>query len=126
MLRIRCYPFLCPDQIPGAHTFFPLRPILRLIDLRKRNTNMISFQLIDRIWKGSKGNETLHRICTMMRWMRAQSVVIETIDNSINENKRIFDEVRSIEKRLSCNISPEIYKLTFLQLELGHNESNET
>src|SRR2546428_9608406 len=83
------------------------------------------FQLVDSVWDGPTGNETLHRICTMMRWMSARSVVIENVDKSFQQHEQIFQEIDAITKRLSCKILYEIYKLTFLHLLIDDSETIE-
>src|ERR1019366_6241485 len=83
------------------------------------------FKLIDETWHASTGSEPLHRICTMMRWMAFQSVVIEDLDGPFEETERIFQEIAAIRKRLACTISTDIRKLTFLQLRIRDEESME-
>ena len=61
----------------------------------------------------------------MMRWMCVRSIVIERVDNSFEEYESICQEIAAIEKRLSCEVSQEIYKLTFLQLEIVDDETIE-
>src|SRR5882724_7326916 len=73
------------------------------------------FELIDNVWDGTTGAETLHRICTMMRWMHVQSVVVEESLETFAECDRIKEEIIAVERRLSRAVKCKVYKLTFLR-----------
>lgn len=82
------------------------------------------FRLIDAITGtdafSGQPRSTLHRICTLMRKMEAQTVVVEAVDSDTQESDRVSEELQSIETRLGRNVIHEpVWKLTFVRSEVS-------
>lgn len=78
------------------------------------------FQFIDDYWSdvpvGVQPRYTLHRICTLMRRMRAQTALIEELDDEATEWRSISCEIAAIQKRLGKRLPPPmIRKFTFVR-----------
>lgn len=85
------------------------------------------FKFIDDVWPdvppGVQPRYTLHRICTLMRRMRAQRVIIEDLDPEAREWGRIFTELQAIRKRVGRNLpSVIVRKFTFTQSQFNDVE----
>lgn len=92
------------------------------LTIRSCKPGISFFKLIDEIWWGNTGSDTLHRLCTMMRWMSAQSVVVEMVNREFDEFGRIYQEVTAIEKRLGSKVKWEARKLTFLRQKIEESD----
>jgi hypothetical protein len=96
---------------------------MALIDIRSCSPGISLFRLVDELWKETKSNSPLHRICTVMRWMQVNSVVIEDVDKAYPEYKHLYVEVEAIRRRLQCTVEARFDKLTFLRTKLGGHDT---
>lgn len=72
------------------------------------------FRLIDEFWLTRKQRRVAHRICTVMRQMNAESVVIEEVDDTYPNCMEVKAEKEAVTKRLGKKTTFKTYKVTFL------------
>jgi hypothetical protein len=76
--------------------------------------NKSFFHLIDDLWHTPRSRRVAHRICTIMRKMGAETLVVEEINASDSESERITIEKEAIKRRLGLHVCFIVQKLTFL------------
>lgn len=72
------------------------------------------FELIGRFCRSMRAPFTLHRICTLMRKMGAQTVVRESVDSRSPEWQRLSVELAALRTRVAAPMPARTIKITFL------------
>ena len=80
------------------------------------------FRFIDDFWR-AKRIPAIHRLCTLMRKMKARSVIVEEMEPGLKEWEPVAIELKSIEKRLGRAVPARVCKLTFVLAEKGAVEA---
>jgi hypothetical protein len=76
------------------------------------------FNFISDYWKASDGNDkAFHRICSLMRKMNAQNIIIEKYGTFVDEEAE--EEKESLQESLKAKLSFDIFRFTFLRKEIN-------
>ncbi len=82
------------------------------------------FRKIDSVWGKLTGKYTLNRIFTIMRFMKAETLITEALDDKCAEWGRFKQEAQAMSLRLGNNLNGKIeaIKFTFLRLNVENEK----
>lgn len=77
------------------------------------------YRFIEKYWPSNEENRTLHRIFSLMRKMKAQTLVIE----DLVRRGELAEEASAIEKRCGGAVEFKAWRFTFFPVQLHESHS---
>lgn len=89
-------------------------PEVHSVMTKKPASKLSLYQLIKRHCPGKSNPDSIHRLCTLMRWFDVKNVVTENLEQGSPEFRRWKQESEAIEKRLKVQLAFQVQKITFI------------